>query len=125
MSTGLQHVSGITEDLNQDNWEELINPAKLSLDDAIDLLGDLKALEAFGKKVGGFVKEMVKAKMPEDEHDTPMYTGTNFEVKINQRTRAGGLNKPLILEEMGDDWVEEHSMPPTEYSEVRIKRLDV
>lgn len=121
--TRMTFVSPITPALNQDNWEEMINPADLSLDEATDLLADLKKLEAFGKKVGGFVKELVRAKIPMDEYEEGYYAGTHFTVSVKQRTRAGGLNKPLILEEMGEEWVEEHSMDPTEYSEVRVKPI--
>ena len=118
-----KYISPFTQTLRPDTWQDQINPATLSLDEAIDLLGDFKAMEAFGKKVGGFFKEVVKSKMPEDEHGEPEYTGSHFHVQVRQRSRAGGLNKPLILEEMGEDWVEEHSMPPTEYDELRVKPI--
>ncbi len=116
-----KYVSSITAGLTLDNWQENINLSSMSLDDCLDLMGDLKAMEAFGKKVGGFIKEAVKAKMPDDEWE---YTGSHFSVALNERTRMGGLNKELITEEMGEDWVVEHSKPPTEYVEVRLKRLD-
>lgn len=116
-----KYISPLTSGLTPDNWQEKINLQDLSLDDLTDLLGDLKAMEALGKKVGGFVKEAVYGRMPEDvfEHAT-----NNFAFVINDRTRAGGLNKEKILEEMGEDWVEEHSNPPTEYKELRMSRVE-
>ena len=116
-----KYKSPYTKTLSPDNWKDNINPASLNLDEAIDLLSDFRAMEAFGKKVGGFLKEVVKSKMPVDDYGEGDYDNETFHVQVRIRTRVGGLNKPLILEEMGEEWVEEHSMEPTEYEELRIK----
>ena len=116
-----KYISPITRGLTPDNWQDKINLASLSLDDVIDLLGDLKAMEAFGKKVGGFIKEAVKAKMPEGETE---HIGKHFHIQLNTRVRVGGLNKVKVLEDMGEAWVEEYSNPPTEYVELRLKRIE-
>ncbi len=113
-----KYVSPITAGLTMDNWESRINLSDMSLDSLIDLLGDLKAMEALGKKVGGFLREAVGGKMPEDEIE---YYGTHFSIVLNECSRAGGLDKDKITEEMGVDWVEEHSKPLIEYTELRIK----
>ncbi len=115
-----KYVSPITSKLTPDNWQDQLNLKDLSLDDLTDLLGDLKAMEAFGKKVGGFIKEAVYGRMPDNvtEHTTP-----NFCFVINERTRAGSLNKEKILEDMGEEWVEEHTNAPTEYKELRMSRV--
>ncbi len=115
-----KYTSSITGGLTPDNWKDKINLSDLSLDDLTDLLGDLKAMEALGKKVGGFIKEAVYGRMPDDvfEHAT-----NNFAFVINERTRAGGLNREKITEEMGEDWVVEYSNPSTEYRELRMSRV--
>jgi len=117
-----KYISPITAGLTPDNWQDKVNPADLSLDEALDLLGDFKAMVAFGKKLEGFVKEVVKSKMPDD--DEPEYTGTHWYVQVNHRTRKGGLDKEKITDEMGEDWVEEHSKPNTEYDELRLKAVE-
>jgi len=116
-----KYVSPITSKLTPDNWEDHINIAAMSLDELTDLLGDFKKMEAFGKKLGGFFKEAVKGKLPPGERE---YVGTHFQFVINERSRAGGLNKDLILEEMGEEWVADHSLPPIEYEELRLSPVD-
>jgi len=116
-----KYVSPLTAGLTPDNWQEHVNLASMSLDETMDLLGDFKAMEAFGKKLGGFLKEAVKSKMPEDEME---YTGTHFYVVLSERTRVGGLDKERITEEMGEDWVEEHSKEATEYIQMNLNRVE-
>lgn len=117
-----KYVSPITGTLTPDNWQDKINPKDLSLEDALDILGDFKSMMAFTKKLEGFMKQVVRSKMPDE--DEPEYTGRHFSVAVSLRSRAGGLDKPKILEEMGEDWVEEHSKPPTEYEEIRVKPVE-
>lgn len=111
----------LTKDLTPDNWNDKINLNALSLDDLTTLLGDFKAMEAFSKKVGGFLKETVKARMPEGEDE---YVGPVFAVFRNHRVRMGGLNRDLVLEDMGEEWVQAHSNPETEYDEIRLCRVE-
>lgn len=113
-----KYASPLTAKLTPDNWDEHVNVASMSLDDILDLMGDLKKMEALAKKVGGFAKEALKAKMPPGDTE---FVGSNFQVQLNDRVRKGGLNRDLITEEMGEEWVEDHSNPPTEYTEVRVK----
>lgn len=115
----VQATLPLTKKVTKDNWKDTINPAALSLDEAVDLYADFKAIEAAGKMIGGYLREIVRSKMPDAPE--PVYVGTHYSVQVNYRSRAGGLNKELILEEMGEAWVEEHSLPPTEYEELRIK----
>jgi hypothetical protein len=116
----IKYVSPTTEHLTPEDWETQINLSSMTLDEMVDLLGDLKAMEAFGKKVGGYIKTAIITRMPEDEDE---YATDNFFVMRNYRVRAGGLDKDLITEEMGEDWIEEHSKEPTEYAELRLKRV--
>lgn len=112
-----KYVSPLTSKLSPDNWKDKINLADMSLDELTDLLGDLKAMEKFGKQVGGFIKEAVYGRLPDGvtEHAT-----SNFAFAINERVRAGGLDEEKITAEMGEDWVEEHRKPPIEYKELRM-----
>lgn len=110
-----------TGKLKPGNWKEHVNPKDMSLEDALDALGDAKELKKFWTQMEGFLKEIVKSKMPEGEME---YVGHHFQVVLNERVRAGGLNKELIIEEMGEEWVEEHTNEPTEYLELRLNRLD-
>jgi len=118
-----KYISPITAALTPDNWQEKVNPADMSLDELLDLWGDFKAMEAFGKKLGGYLKQVVRSKMPEDEHDEPEYTNTRWTATVNQRERKGGLDEASIIEDMGIEWVDEHRKPPTEYEELRLKAI--
>lgn len=114
--------SKYTDNLTSDNWQEKLQPKHMSLEDALDAFGDVKIQLSLYKKLEGFMKEVVKSKMPEGETE---YTGLHFMVVLNERSRAGGLNKELLTEEFGQDWIEEHSKEPTEYVEVRLTRVEV
>jgi hypothetical protein len=94
-----KYTSPLTKDLTPENWKEKLDLDNLSL--------------------GGYLKEIIKIKMPDDEYDS-----INWHLERNERTRAGGLNKELIEEEMGEDWVAEHTKEPTEYTELRMTRLE-
>ncbi len=115
-----KYISPMTASLTPDNWKELIQPTSMTLDETMALLKDLKTMEAFGKKVGGFLKEVVKGKMPEGEME---YVGTRFIVNLNDRSRSGGLDKDKILEEMGEAWCEDRMKPDIEYTEVRLTEV--
>ena len=112
-----KYVSPITAGLTPDNWKEKVNLADMSLDEMTDLWGDLKAMEALGKKVGGFMKEACKARLPDDETE---FIGHHFQFELNDRYRKGGLDGDMILEEMGEAWVEDHSKEGTDYVEARL-----
>jgi len=115
-----KYVSTITKDLTLDNWKDKIDLTDMSLDDLTDLLGDLKAVEKLGKQVGGYIKEAIYGRMPDDvtEHAT-----SNFAFVINDRVRAGGLNKEKIIEDMSEEWVIDHTNAPTEYKELRMSAV--
>ena len=116
-----KYVSPLTSKLTPDNWKETINLKDLSLDDLTDLLGDLKAMEKFGKQVGGFVKEAVFGRMPDDvfEHATD-----NFAFAISDRSRKAGLDEEKITVEMGEEWLEAHRKPPIEFKELRMTKVE-
>ena len=111
----------LTKTLTPDNWKDELNLSALSLEDLSTLLGDFKAMEAFGKKVGGFIKEIVKGRMPEGEDE---FDGPVFHIQRNHRFRAGGLDRDRIQEDMGEEWVEEYSKEGTEYDEIRVTRIE-
>lgn len=100
-------------------WDELLADEALTQDDFIEIYADFRDLEAFGKKVKGYLREVVNARLIDDEH----ITKHNVKVVRTHRVRKGGLDRELILEEMGEEWVEEHSKPDTEYDELRVSRI--
>ncbi len=116
-----RYTSALTRELTPDNWQDKINLQDMTLDQVTDLLADFKHMETFGKKVGGFLKEAAKAKLPEGETE---FVGHNYQFVLNERVRAGSLNKEMILEEMGLEWVGKHSNPSTEYVELRLTPVE-
>ena len=114
---GRKYKSTLTSKLTPDNWKDELNLPDLSLEDLTDLVGDFKAMEKLGKQLAGFLKEVIRAKMPEDED---FFEGPHFAIQFNPRVRAGGLDEGKITDEMGEDWVEDHRKPPIEYTEMRV-----
>jgi len=116
-----KYAHPITSSLTPDNWQDKINLNALSLEDLVEIFGDMKAMENFGKKLSGYLKEVIKARMPEGEDE---FDSTHFHIQRNFRTRAGGLDGAKILEDMGEEWVEDHSQDSTDYVELRCTRLE-
>lgn len=116
-----KYASKLTATITPDNWEERLELPKLSLDDLTDLIGDFKRMEALGKKLTGYLKTAARARMPEDQDH---YEGPRFALQFNPRSRAGGLDEAKILEDMGEEWTEDHRKPPIEYTEMRVSAVE-
>ncbi len=116
-----RYTHALTDKLNPETWKDLLNLDALSQDDLVNIFGDMKAMESFSKKVAGFLREVIVSRMPEDEDE---YDSSYYHIQRNYRERVGGLNRDLILEDMGEIWVDGHTQPSTEYVELRITRLE-
>ena len=113
------YASPIMRTITQDNYMDVINPHELSTDELWDLMGDMRALEKFGKKMAGFIRETLgKSALEELEFAAPHYN-----VKIVERSRAGGLDSARIKDEMGMQFMEKYSKDDTSYMEVRMTRI--
>ena len=113
-------TSPLTSTLTPDNWKDKINLQDMSLDEMVNLMGDARTMQKLGKLLDGFMKEAVMARMPEGEDE---YATDYWEIYVEEKERAGGLNRDKILEEMGEDWVFDHTKDPTEYFQVSCKAV--
>lgn len=116
-----KYKSPLTSKLTPDNWKEELNLKELSLNDLTDLVGDFKSMEKLGKQLAGYLKEVIRAQIPEDEDS---YAGPHFAIQFNDRVRSGALDEALITEEMGEEWVEGHRKDPIEYTEMRVSAVE-
>ncbi len=105
-------------ELTPDNFKELLNPKQLNAMQLVDILGDVKAEATFLKKVDGYMKELIAATQDEDEFE---FEASRFFVTRVSKARFG-LSKDLVLEDMGEEWVDNHSTT-TDYFEMRIKPI--
>ncbi len=112
-----KYKSPLTSKLTPDNWKDELNLPALSLEDLTDLVGDFKAMEKMGKQLAGFLKEAIRARLPQAED---FFAGPHFEVQFNPRVRAGALDEAKCVEDMGEEWVEDRRKPPIEYTEMRV-----
>jgi hypothetical protein len=116
-----KYASALTSTITPDNWEDKLQMSKLSLDDITNLIGDFKAMEKMGKMLSGYLKVAARARIPEDED---FYEGPNWALQFNPRSRAGGMDEEKILEDMGEEWTEDHRKPPIEYTEMRVSAVE-
>lgn len=107
----------LTKTLTPDNWQEKINLDALTVDDLIELLYDMRKMENFGKKLGGFLKEVIKVKC----EGMPEFDGRRIFAEFSDSSRIGGLDEEAILEEMGEEWVENHRKPDSEFKVIKLK----
>ena len=111
-----KYTHSITKDLTPDNWKDKLNLADLTVDDLIELLKDMRTMENFGKKVGGFLKEVIKARCDDLEE----FDGRKIFAEFVASERAGNLDIELIEEEMGEEWVESHRKPGSEFTTIKL-----
>lgn len=105
----------LTAQITPENWQEKLNLQNLSLEDISTLLGDFKAMEAMGKKLAGFLREVALSRMEDDE-----YEGPYFILERSTQWRSGSLDKELIMEEMGEEWIETHSKEGQDVTVLRV-----
>lgn len=116
-----KYTHPLTKEITPDNWQEKIDLDSLSLNDLSSLFGDFKNQEAFSKKMSGFLREVIISRMPEGEDE---FDGPYFHLERTFGQRQGGLDKLAILEEMGEEWVEDHSKEPIEYTMLKVSRRE-
>lgn len=116
----MKFISPLTKELSLANWKEKIDLKALSLDEMTDLLGDLRNLEKLGKKVGGFIKEAVYARV---DREKPTRAG-HYEVVVNHVVRKGGLDEAKIIDDMGEEWLAAYRKDDIEYDEVRLEFVE-
>ena len=107
----------LTKELQPDNWKEKINLDDLTVDDLMEILFDMRKMEGLSKKIGGFLKEVIKARCKDMEE----YDGRSIFAEFVPGYREGNLDTELILEEMGEDWVEDHRKEGTPFTTIKLK----
>jgi len=111
-----KYIHPLTSGLTPDNWKDKLNLADLDVDDLIEILKDMRTMENFGKKIGGFLKEVIKARCDDLEE----FDGRKIYAEFVPGERVGNLNVELIEEEMGIEWVEEHRKDSTPFVTIQL-----
>ena len=111
-----KYIHPLTAKLTPETWKDQLNLADLDVDDLIELLKDFRTMENFGKKLGGFLKEVIKARCDDLEE----FDGRKVYAEFVHADRAGNLNVELIEEEMGEEWVEEHRKDSTSFVTIKL-----
>ncbi len=126
-----KYESPLTAKITPDNWQELINPSDLTLDEMIALRWDFGRMEKFGKKLAGYMKELVKARMPDD---SPMsYSGTAWATEFIPTARKANLDESKLVVEfikLGVDkeeveaLVESCRKPDIKYNTMKVSKVE-
>lgn len=111
-----KYVHPLTSGLTPDNWKDKLNLADLTVDDLLEILKDMRTMENFGKKLGGYLKEVLKARCDDLEE----YDGRKIYAEFVPGNRAGNLDAELITEEMGEEWVETHRKPGSDFVTIKL-----
>lgn len=111
-----KYIHPLTSGLTPDNWKDKINLPDLSVDDLLELLKDMRNMENFSKKLGGFLKEVVKSRCEGLEE----FDGRTVYAQFVPGFREGNLNVDLCTEAMGEEWVAEHRSEGTDYITIKL-----
>ena len=115
-----KYKSSVTAKLTADNWQEIINLKTMSRDDMLDLFGDMKAMEKLGKKIQGFMREALIARMPKGESSQE---NNNFSIEVTESSGRVTLDGARILEDMGEQFVQKYSNTGEDFVTVKLKVL--
>ena len=111
-----KYTHPLTKDLTPDNWRDKINLPDMDVDDLIELLKDMRSMENFGKKLGNFLKEIIKARCEGMED----FDGRKLFALFTESTRLGNLDVEAIEEEMGAEWVATHRKGDTDFITIKL-----
>lgn len=94
----------LPQGIDADNWREKLNLGDKSLDEIIDLLGDVKQQVKLYERMEGFLREALLARMPEGvmEYSTEAYM---VQRTVGERVF---LDTGKVKEEMGEEWYQAH-----------------
>lgn len=81
--------------------------------DLIDKLGALNTQIKILEREANFLKEAAKARFQPGD-----YSGTLYKAAVAIRSRVA-LSKELVLQDMGEEWVQQHSAETT-FTEIRF-----
>lgn len=105
----------LTKELTPDNWQDKLNPQALSVDDLMALLFDMRKMESLSKKIGGWLKEILKTRT-----DCEDYDGDYFAVHFVDGYRQGGLDVDALTAEYGEDWIDKWRKEGTPYVTIKL-----
>ena len=114
---GLLFRHPVSETLAPDDWQDKINLDALSHEDLMILLYDMRRMENFGKKVGNYLKEVIKARVDMGEHDE----WDRAWAELADSSRKNGLDEERMAEDMGEEFVEKYRKPDSEFVTIKVK----
>jgi|SRR5690606_27143570 len=104
------------QQLTRENWRDILKPSKFTVQEQIDMVGELQEIRKFAGMCEDVLREALKAREGEWEDH-----GLRFQAVKLMRSRTG-LDSAKVKEDMGDEWYNAHCKT-TEYEELRITRI--
>lgn len=115
-----KYLSKLTSKLVPDKpLPDQINLKTMSLDDMVDLFADTKQMEAFGKKVNGYMKQALVARLPKGE-DT--IENENCIVTVTDTPGRVTLDGTRMQEDMGDNFMTKYEKTGDNFNTVKLTR---
>lgn len=114
---GKKYQSPITAKLTPDNWQELLNPQQVSVDELITVCFDMRKMQSMSKKIDGYLKQAICARLPDDEYATSLFDIVRNEDNI----RVGNIDVDRLLEDMGQNFVAKYRKESSPYTTLSIK----
>ncbi len=98
---------------------EQINLSTMSFDDMLALFADTKQMEALGKKINGYMKQALLARMPDDEDE---YDNDDFGFSREDTSGRITYDYTAMAEEMGENFMKKFRREGDDYVTCRLKR---
>lgn len=112
-----KYMSLVSSKLTPDGWKEQLNLKTLSVHELLDIFGDMKQMEALGKKVGGFVREVLIAR-----GDGREIENDNFIFSPSDTPGKPTLDTARMEEDMGPQFMQKYRGTGDNFTTVQLKR---
>ena len=118
---GKKYYSKLTAKLIPDKSPaEQINLKIMSVDDMLDLFADTKQMEALGKKINGYMKQALLARLPKGKDEL---SNDNFRINVTESAGRVTYDYKGMTEEMGDNFMQKFMKQGDSFNTVKLTRL--
>ena len=117
----MKYLSPLTNVLDPNKWQEQINLKNMDVEEMLCLWSDMKVMEAMAKKVNGYMRTALQARLPEGE-DT--WTSDCVDFITTEQGGRVTYDHERKLEDMGEQFMQKYQKQGEPYTKVQHIRRE-